>query len=56
MALYMEQGVSKYFGSVVDVLNNAAIKANRHNSFNTIFEGEVEKYDEESSTVYNAFE
>ncbi len=55
MALYIEQGISKYFGSVVDVLNNAAIKANRHNSFNTIFEGEVEKYDEESSTALIKF-
>ena len=55
MALYMEHGVSKYFGKAVDVLNKAAVKISGHTSYNTIFEGEIEKYDEESSTALIKF-
>lgn len=55
MALYMEHGISKYFGSAVDVLNKAAVKMSSHASYNTIFEGEIEKYDEESSTALIKF-
>lgn len=55
MVLYMEHGVSKYFGSTVDVLNKAAVKMSSYASYNTIFEGEIEKYDEESSTALVKF-
>ncbi|MDE7033717.1 MAG: TOBE domain-containing protein, partial [Mucispirillum sp.] len=39
----------------VDVLNKAAVKMSSYASYNTIFEGEIEKYDEESSTALVKF-
>lgn len=55
MALYMENGMLKDFGKTVEVLNNMAFNTSNNDSFSTIFEGEVEKYDEDSKTVLIKF-
>ncbi len=47
-AVYMENGLLKYFGSTVDVLNKSALR-NTNNSYNTIFEGEVIDYNNKDS-------
>lgn len=51
MSVYMEHGLSKYFGKTVDVLNKASMRVSNHNSFDTVFEGEVEKYNDETGTA-----
>lgn len=56
MALYMENGISKYYGKTVEVLNKASVRISNHNSFNTIFEGVIEKYDEENGTALIKFD
>lgn len=55
MAVYMEDGKSKYFGNAVEVLNKSAVKINTNNSYNTIFEGEIEHYNDENSTALIKF-
>ena len=54
-ALFMEQGISKYFGRTVEVLNKASIKVSSNESYNTIFEGNIEEYNSESSTALIRF-
>lgn len=54
-AIYMEKGQLKYFGDVVEILNNTFYKYIDDLSFNTIFEGQVYDYDESNSQIVISF-
>ncbi len=47
-AVFMEEGSLKYFGPTVEVLNKSALRST-NNSYNTIFEGCIKSYNDETS-------